>query len=139
MDQSQLEALVLAHAEPLKQFLGLDDWKIYYEFKRIATGEWAVCDTSDLDYKMATITVDMDGATADQQVIDSMFHELAHVLHADFTNYRLTSEALCSPITDQVQRVERRAWKHAAEGFVLRMEWVWRNHLRDAYLDSFTR
>lgn len=139
MDRSKAEAIVRDHANPLKDFLGLTDWKVAWNVRSIAGDFTMVCDSSDYAYKQASVDVDDRGYDDEAQILDGMFHEFCHVIHASFSHYRKTSEALHPDVTNPVIRVEQVAWSYAAEGFVLRMEWLWRNHLRALYLDQVTR
>ena len=36
------------------------------------------------------------------------------------------------------EEAESSIWIHASETAILRMEWLWRNHLRKIYLEEFT-
>jgi hypothetical protein len=139
MDKRKFREVILYHGNPLAEFMGLTDWHINVQCESIASDHSMLCDTSALDYRMALITADPEKYDTEDEILRGIYHEYCHILHEGFSNYRLTSQALHEEITNQISRVEQRAWTHAAEGFVMRMEWIWRNHLRDLYLDHITR
>lgn len=133
MDHSIAREFVAEHIHRMREFLGLSDWRIWWTFGRLDDGTHAQITIYE-DYQKATVTFDIEHPDDDRDLLDTIFHELAHILVSKFDVARdiiIEGDDYSGPM--------RRAWTHAGEQTVCRMEWIWRNHLRDQYIEEYTR
>lgn len=141
MDRSKLKAIVDVHIPGIARFLGItDSWHVFWNYQR-QEGDVAARCKLEIDYRQAVISIDMDHLPDEDEVIDILFHEIAHIVLWPFDLYRNIVGQMIPNITDGQPNgmVETTAWKHACEGGVLALERIWRDRLRDLYLDEFTR
>lgn len=132
-DRSIVRAFCHVHVQRMVDFLGVCDWRVDWELHRLQGNDIGSIQILP-DYHRATITFDMDHLEDDQDMLDVIFHEVAHILVSKFDVARdiiIQGEVM--------EGGQRRAWTHAGEQTLCRLEWLWRNHLRSLYLDGFTR
>ena len=133
MDHSTALDVIRQHGPFLADFLGLTDWRINFEVRRIEDRDTFASVTYSVDYRTATVLIDPQKIIDDSHAIDGLFHELAHLLNAPFGIYRNSFRSCVDS-----EEAESSIWIHASETAILRLEWLWRNHLRKIYLEEFT-
>ena len=140
MDRSAVETLSCTHVDPLRDFLGLTDWRITTDHCSIAGDNTLMSvDVNRHSYQRALIAIDYRWIDTEEEYLDHLAHEMGHILHADFYGVEDTVKASIDPEDASTVRVIEHAMRHAAERFVLRFEWLWRNHLRERYLEQMTK
>lgn len=76
------------------ELLGVGDWKIEVEYRRLDSNTLAEC-IPKYNYKKAVIAIDIDKHSSAEEVHDSLRHELIHVLLAAYEPYRQMSAESC--------------------------------------------
>ncbi len=135
MDRSAVQRFLDDHGPHLKRFLGLHDWQITFRPAELDSGTAGEC-TPKQEYKIATIELNYPVFDDDDFLLDTLAHEMMHCcispIHAgwyycnEFTDNELGGRQL-----DRVFRV-------AIETAMLNLDWIWRTHLRDRYLEQYT-
>lgn len=138
MDKSKLESLLHLHATPLARFLSINHWNIrcYAEACELV-GASAEC-IRNVDYEFATIRVDPEKFDTEEEFLDSLFHEMCHIILSPIDLYR---EAATQHIEagSVPQKQDERLWHFAIENTVINLERLWRwGGLREQYLERFT-
>lgn len=102
--------------------LGLNDWDINIEWARIRPPMYGEpgCDalgmcSADPSRRRATITLDHDLHESRDELLNTLLHELLHVLHAD---YELVRRQLLPLLSDRETQIAEHAFDHAAERLV---------------------
>ena len=88
MDRSAVKAIVDREIEPMMARLGVPHWRVSVDYGPCSNPNWKASCGRTPDYNQATITIDASLADNEQDVIDSLEHELFHVLLAPFGLYR---------------------------------------------------
>lgn len=95
MDRSAVKAIVDREIEPLKARLGIPHWRIVVTYGpvsdpgRVAEGHRGMAECRRAaPYERATITLDHEQHDDETEVVDSLIHELLHVVLAPFDLYR---------------------------------------------------
>jgi hypothetical protein len=70
----------------LRYAMQLASWEINVKWVRLDPGVMAQC-KADVRYHSATLEVDPDAHDTKAELLDTLRHELAHVLHAEFGLY----------------------------------------------------
>lgn len=137
MDQSRVKAIVEAHMEGLARLLRVGHWKISVTFDGIEGRGGAEC-FIDIHYETARIAYDCRKYDTEEEVLASLYHELCHVVGSPFD---LVEMIAADVIGDDKsgQSALKRAGTYANEQFVLNMERIWAESLRDVYLERHTR
>lgn len=137
MDVSVCKAIVDNHFPALRELLCLGHWEITPKYNSLPDGIAAQC-WPEVSYDRANIIFDAAKYETEEQIIDLIVHELAHLIGAPFD---LLFEA-ASPYfredpsaTDSLRRVNI----HASEQHVINIERIWRKHLARVYYESVTR
>ena len=121
MDKSEVKAIVDRNIKPMMALLGVQHWKINVLYEPCTNPNWVASCARNIAYQKATITIDPSRADSEEDVIDSLRHELIHVLLAPFDAYR---GIMTSHLTqgDTLDRIEDEAWEVAIENTVLAVE-----------------
>jgi hypothetical protein len=129
MDKSQAEKLVDEHILPLIEAMGLKDWKIRVDQCPTApsagdsSGTAGACSTN-VDYKFATIAINPELMETSQDLVETLVHELIHIVLSPFT---VAWNAL-EPVLDQhpdAKAVVTPVWTHAEERAVANVIRLW--------------
>lgn len=138
MDKSKVIEAIRRHCGPMRDMLGPQDWEITWLAEAAVTANSKASCSWNVHYSTATIRIDPACHDNEDEIVDSMFHELCHVLLSPFALYReVTTQHIASGST--AERRDNCLFDYAQEQAVLRMERLW-NHggLRDHYLERFT-
>jgi len=138
MDKSKLIEVMRRHLGPLRDMVGPQDWAITWLAEPANIPDSCASCSPNLPYNTATIRIDPAHHENEDDVIDSMFHELCHLLLTPFDVYR---EAATQHIDNGTvaERQDNYLFNHAREQAVLSLERVWNwGGLRDSYLERFT-
>ncbi len=123
MKPERCRAIVEAHVDEMKRLLGVATWKIRVDF--VDHSDKNLCGTCDrqLPYQFAVITIDPAVHSSQRDVLDTLRHELLHVVLAPFDSYRAL--AIANIKSDSpMDKVEDKAWELSVESAVLAIERV---------------
>jgi hypothetical protein len=84
----QARKATLAALPWLRYAMMLDSWKIDIEWKALDSGVQAMC-RADARYRTAQIDIDNDQHESESEVLGTIRHEMAHILHVEFMLYNL--------------------------------------------------
>jgi len=136
MDRSRAAEFLGQHLKPLTSFLCLGHWTFTVCCKPLPDGVRATIDINET-YEFAEIAFDADKSSTDEELLDTLYHELTHVILSPAEVYfKFASPHF--PAGSPFAESERVVRTHAVEQIVINLERVWRNGLRDFYLDLFT-
>lgn len=136
MDRSECERLVEKHRGPLVEFVGVGHWRLKFVVGACDDrGNTAECQRNT-PYDIATITVDHDKFEDESFLLDTLFHELTHLLLAPMDVYRQNYCQAVEPNSVEDKR-EDMLWCYSIEQTVVNFERLWRRHLKALYLKQF--
>lgn len=126
MDRSAVKAIVDREIEGLKSLLGIEGWKIRVGYHaedsdgdgHLRRGE---C-TRMVDYGAAYITINPEAFEAESEVVETLRHELFHVVLAPFDLYWSAVERMDSDDRGDVRAVLSRVWDHSCERAVANLD-----------------
>jgi hypothetical protein len=121
MTATQVRAIVEAHIDEMKRLLGVADWKIRVDFVDHSAENLCGTCARQLPYQFAVITIDPVAHLSQRDVLDTLRHELIHVVLAPFDSYRAMAIANIKP-DSPMDKVEDKAWKLSVESSVLAIE-----------------
>jgi hydroxymethylpyrimidine/phosphomethylpyrimidine kinase len=121
VDASKCREIVDAHILAMMRQLGVQAWKVSVLYEPTGNPNWVASCTRQLPYQSAVIRIDPHMAESEEDVLDSLRHELIHVLLAPLDAYRdvVTSNIEADSPMDAA---EDRAWTQAIETCVLAVE-----------------
>jgi hypothetical protein len=100
--------------------LQVQDWKVTFRVEENPDGETnAASVTTDINYCKATVRIHPEFAASEDDVIDSIRHELLHLLFEPYDLYREAIRQLL-PVRDLA--AEDRLWVYAMERTLLNFE-----------------
>jgi len=70
-----------------KYLLGIEEWDIKFRYSKLEEDTMGVC-MADPQYKKATIIVDIAEHKNNEELLDTIRHEMLHIIHAEFELYR---------------------------------------------------
>lgn len=135
MDKSRCEELVSKHLWLLLEFMAVNHWKCYHRCDRLKRRRRAEVEI-DIDYMTAHFTFDHDKFDHDDELIDSMFHEVSHLVIAPMYEYIETMSAHIKEGT-RIAEIHHSLQRRAEERGVVALESIWGFHLRKSYLAFF--
>lgn len=139
MDKSQLETILRTHLPALMDHLCVGHWTITARAEPQSESGLAGSCERNLDYEWATICMNPELFETDTKALDTLFHELAHVILAPFDFYREAQTQHIAKGTAE-ERQDNRIFDHAVEQCVMNLERLWRSAgIRDAYLERLTK
>lgn len=106
LSTDDVKAIVEPADKLMRDALGLSDWTVTVTYER-DEDRMGSCSTMT-SYQKATINIDPSHHDDEDEVLDTLRHELLHIVHDEFTILR----------TEENDRLH----SHAAERTVLRME-----------------
>jgi hypothetical protein len=83
VDQSEVKRIVEAHGPAYERMFRLEQWEIMYEYGPVTGGDSAECERN-LPYNQATIRIDPVLMRDEAEVVETLRHELEHIIHAPF-------------------------------------------------------
>lgn len=92
MDHEEIEAFVEHWAARLQAVYGLQHWDITFEVDSDPDADCKAQVTLDQPYERATITLFSEQLDSEDEVLESLMHELEHVLDAPWQLYRNLAE-----------------------------------------------
>lgn len=133
MDYSEAEALIIKHAGRLQKFLGLADLTIRYKIQRSPNERYRAECIVNVPYNSVTIWMDPCYLADEQDFLDVLFHELAHVLLRFFNFY---SEFATKTLVEGSKELEQHCavYTLASEQSVAALAKLWHLSLKRAYL-----
>jgi predicted SprT family Zn-dependent metalloprotease len=139
MDKSQCQQLVEEHLYSMSRFMSICEWTITASSEPKSSNKKfmrAARVDSRLDYLTATITLNPEAYQDDDDFLDSLYHELCHLVIAPFDLYRETArEATADGANNSLDRI----YTYAMERVIKTMEFTWKCHgVKQLYLDQFT-
>lgn len=120
MDKSKCCEIVDANIEGMKAQFNLQQWRIQINYEPLEEYCVAQCFMATA-YQRATIKIDPEQHETEDEVVDSLRHELLHIVLAPYNIYR-------SMVTPNIEKdsamdtVEEEAWTVAIESAVLNLE-----------------
>jgi hypothetical protein len=120
MDRSAVEAIVRREIEPLKRQLGISHWKVsaHYDLRADDCCTRAQC-TTLVDYERVRIDFDPDGMDDEAEVIETLLHELLHVVLSPFD---IVVNALRDVLDERTRTILQSIHTHAVEKAVINLE-----------------
>lgn len=125
MDRSEAERIVKANLGPLAEAMCVGHWKITVEFGRCSNPNWSAECTRVAEYEKAWITIDPECLNTEAAVLESLRHELFHIVLAPFDLYRDAMTRAIEP-DSAAERQEVCLWRSQVEKAVLNMERLWK-------------
>jgi hypothetical protein len=124
MDRSAVKAIVEAHLESLVEVFGVERWCIQVNYEACDNPNHGASCGRAVDYDKAFITIDPDKHKDEGDVVDSLRHEIEHILLSPFDLYR---DAMTQHIDDETKehRQEQRLFTYAVEQTVINIERLW--------------
>jgi len=139
MDRSQLESFFRTHLASMMDHLCVGHWTITARAEPNSDSNLAGSCERELDYEWAVIRMNPELFETDTKALDTLFHELAHVILAPFDLYREAQTQHIAKGTPE-ERQDSRIFNHAVEQCVMNLERLWRSAgIRDAYLERLTK
>lgn len=136
MDQSAVKKFVNEHTNPLLRFLGLGDWEVRQDFRHMANAS-GKCSRNG-EYRRAWVTYSPEDIQDEDELLDIMFHEFMHIVLWPFDLYRnVTTQHIDN--ASSAQMADNSLFHHAIEMMLSNLEVIWKDHLRDLYLERYTR
>jgi hypothetical protein len=126
MDRSAVKEIVDREVESLRHRLGIEDWKIRVEYHAEGPDDdgglsRAEC-TRLVDYGIACISINHEALEAEAEVIETIRHELFHVVLAPFDLHRSAVERMDFDDAKAARAVLSRVWDHSCERAVANLE-----------------
>lgn len=122
MDKSAVKEIVDREIKGMMNMLGVvRSWRINVLYESPSNQEWMASCERLLSYQRATIRIDPARHDTEAEVIDSLRHELIHVLLAPLDAYRDIVTASIEA-DSSMDCAESRAWELAIETTVLSIE-----------------
>lgn len=136
MDRSEMRALLDDSLRPMRAALNLNDWFMRSKLASMEDGFVAEC-VADPNYSTAKLTFDVNGFENPSVLLDSLLHEMLHVMTAKFELYR---KAIRPLIDDhKVWMSLEEVYTHACEDTVRRLEDMLRHGLNTTPRRLITR
>lgn len=127
MNQSEVRTIVEANVKRLMSAIGIPHWNVTIHYERHESGAMGTCDLAHIDYCRALITIDPAQHDTPQEVIDTLVHELLHIVLAPAELYR---NASIQSLPEAAMNVTEIVYTHALEQIVLTLERGLAAHLR---------
>lgn len=121
MDASEVKRIVETHVDILKEALALFHWRITISYDPERDGWKASCDRNGGDYLRAAINIDPAKHGDEDDVVESLKHELIHLLLTPFDVYRNVLTAGVDEDSVEGQR-ELALWAHVVEQATVNIE-----------------
>lgn len=102
----------------LRWALDLQSWEVNIIWRDLPRGVLGKCE-ADSRYKRADISVDARKHDSEEEIQDTVRHEMLHVVGAHFETYR---RALCPIVGEKQWKILEEIWRDANEGLVKQLE-----------------
>lgn len=108
-----------------KYLLGIEEWKIKFRYTKLEDGGMGEC-RADPVYRKATIVFDLAEHKDKKDLLDTLRHEMLHIVHAEFEHFRDQAREYFSPAVattlDDVYMIGAEACVRKLEGLLDRLE-----------------
>lgn len=119
MDQAKAQkALTPKIINRWKYLLGLDDWDITFKCVKLEDGTFGECGVEPA-HKSASINIDVEKHKDATELLETVRHELLHIVHALFDSYR---SSVIKSLAPNVVDVTDDIYILAAEDVVTKLE-----------------
>lgn len=135
MDRSVCEALIDKHAQALLEFLGVSHWRVTIKAGVCQDPDTTADCTRNIPYDIARIVINPEMIHDEPFFIDTLFHEITHIVLSPFDVYRHHWTASLEPKSVE-DKQEDFVWAYSVEQAVINLERLWRRHLKALYLKS---
>lgn len=136
MDHSVCQAFCDKHLTKLAEFLSIGHWRIKIKVGECENPNDTANCSRNSSYDIADITIDPRKFGDDDFLLDTLFHELAHIVLAPFDLHRTYSFQGMERGSAEDKR-EDFIWASSVEKGVINLERIWRRHLKSVYLSQF--
>lgn len=119
MDEAKaLKAVTHKFVDRWKYLLSLEEWDIQIKYTKMDDGDLGECDVIAA-HKVATVVVDIAKHKDANHLLDTVRHELFHIVHAQFEHHRSAVTKFLTPnMVDTVDDL----YMIGAEDLVLKLE-----------------
>ncbi len=93
MTARQARKAALAALPWLRSAMMLNSWRVNLNWKELSPGVQACC-RADARYRVATIDIDVKQNPSEEQMLLTLRHELAHLLHIEFELFEMSTAHL---------------------------------------------
>lgn len=122
MDLSRVKALCDAAAPPMRAALWCADVRLDLVYGPCSDPDWSAECERNAPYNRATITIDPARHEDEGEVLDSLRHEVLHLVLTEFDVYANIVQSNIDEGDGPAQAVEERAWTLACERTINRLE-----------------
>lgn len=133
MDHSACHEFIRENALPLLQFMGCQHWSVNWRTERIDDPDTRGLCWPSSSYENATIKIDPDKCSDSEQLLDTMFHEVCHLILAPAQD---ALNSVRDALPKEARKVARPFVVDAVERSVLNLERAWNKTLRALYVES---
>jgi hypothetical protein len=124
MDRSAVKAIVDREIEPLMKRLGIPHWRIVVGYEPESTDDPdRYCRGRNfrlVDYNRARVVLNPEGCDTEEEVLETLRHELEHVVISPFDVY-LNAVTAAIPKDSPLAEVLESVWIHAMEQTVVNL------------------
>lgn len=122
MDTSVVQRVVDENILRLMREIGIPHWDLEIIYGPTGNDNWkAMTSYGGIDYQHATITINPADHSSEDDVLNTLIHELIHVLLSPLVRYRAVVTTHIMEGTPE-DRAETLVWTHAIEQTVLSIE-----------------
>jgi hypothetical protein len=130
VDESAVKAIVDANIERLMRAFGVPHWKIRVVYGPCEQDHWQAECLRQVNYNFAEITINPHKHSDEAEVIESLEHELMHVVHSPFD---LFYEVALQFVNDKdALDALSRTWSYCTEQTVVNLNRLKRGLANDA-------
>lgn len=122
MDVSEVQRIVSDNILRLVEAVGVPHWQIDIQYGPLGNDSWKAMCSRNSDYDQATITIDPAQHVNEDDVLNSVIHELIHVALAPLDLYRNFMTAHMAELGSVASDQERVLWSFTIEQLVRNIE-----------------
>lgn len=121
MTVEEVRVIVEKNLDPMLEALGMGFWRVQVDFHKCENDNWIASCTRNGDYVQAYIVIDPDRHFSEKEVLESLRHEVLHLVLEPFDLYR---ELVTQRLKDggEKARIEARAFTRALEQSIVNLE-----------------
>ncbi len=135
MDQSKAKEIVEANLPSLTKAFGVDRWQISIKFGPCTNPKLVGSCENSLPYNSATIEIDPHKTEDEADLLDTLRHELCHIVLAPFDLYRARYLHTVEERSVQANQ-EGSIWEWAIEQAVIGLQRMWAGALEYSKPDA---
>ena len=118
MEKREVEQILAEALPKMRAVLALEDWEIVRRVERLDSDAMATC-TIEPDRLRAVIEFDPESHDDREELLDSLLHELCHIMHGTFDIFKEQVDAVVQD--DAVRGALTVTGRMGAEGTVARL------------------